>query len=143
MPDPVVWFNPSCSKCRTAQGILTDHGIDATYLDYLHQPPAVEELRRVLEMLGATDPRAIARTGEPLWRELQLDGATGDEIIAALAAHPGLIERPIVIVGDRAVVARPPERVLEVIGNAQNATKRAGRRPTVTRPPTRSNWGPT
>jgi arsenate reductase len=118
MPDPVVWFNPSCSKSRTAQGILSDRGIDATYLDYLHDPPAVEELQRVLGMLGATDPRAIARTGEPLWRELGLDDATGDEIVAALAAHPSLIERPIVIVGDRAVVARPPERVLEVLGDA-------------------------
>lgn len=118
MHDPVVWINPSCSKCRTAQGILTDNGIDATYLDYLHDPPAVQELQRVLEMLGATDPRALARTGEPLWRELRLDDASGDDILAALAAHPILIERPIVIVGDRAVVARPPERVLDLIGDA-------------------------
>ena len=65
MPDPVVWFNPACSKCRTAQVILTDHGIAATYLDYLHQPPAAEELQRVLEMLGATDPRAICSPSAP------------------------------------------------------------------------------
>ncbi len=118
MPDPVVWFNPGCSKCRTAQGILTDHGVEATYLDYLGEPPTVEELRRVMSMLGTTDPRAIARTREPLWDELRLDEATPAEIITALAAHPALIERPIVIVGDRAVVARPPERVLDLIGDA-------------------------
>ena len=118
MPDPVVWFNAACSKCRTAQGILAEHDIEATYLDYLNDPPAVEELKRVLSMLSTTDPRAIARTGEPLWRELQLDDATADETVAALAAHPSLTERPIVIVGDRAVVARPPERLLQVIGEA-------------------------
>jgi arsenate reductase-like glutaredoxin family protein len=54
MPDPVVWLNPSCSKCRTAQGILTDHGIDATYLDHLRQPPPVvaRPPERVLEVIG-------------------------------------------------------------------------------------------
>jgi arsenate reductase len=118
MPEPVVWFNPSCSKCPTAQGILTDHGIAATYLDYQREPPTTAELLRVMEMLGTIDPRTIARTGESLWRDLRLDDATDEEVLAALAAHPSLIERPIVIVGDRAVVARPPERVLEVIGDA-------------------------
>lgn len=121
MPDPVVWFNPACSKCRTAQGILSDRGVDVTYVDYLREPPTLDQLRRVLSMLGTTDPRAIARTAEPLWAELGLDDATPDQIVVALAAHPSLIERPIVIVGDRAVVARPPERVLGLIGDAPTA----------------------
>lgn len=117
MSDPVVWFNPNCSKCRTAKGILAERGVDATYVDYQLEPPTVGELRRVLSMLGATDPRAMARTGEELWGELGLDEATDDEVLAALAAHPRLIERPIVIAGERAVVARPPERVFELIGD--------------------------
>ncbi|MGE3447782.1 MAG: ArsC/Spx/MgsR family protein [Microbacteriaceae bacterium] len=117
MSDPVVWFNPACSKCRTAQGILTEHGADATYLDYLHHPPTRSELRRVLSMIGTDDARTIARIHEPLWAELRLDEVSNDEILAALAEHPALIERPIVIVGDRAVLARPPERVLELLGD--------------------------
>ena len=118
LPDPdavTVWFNPSCSKCRTAQGILAERGVDATYLEYLHDTPSVDELRRVLTLLGTDDPRAIARTGESVWSELHLDDASDDEVLEAMVAHPILIERPIVIVGDRAVVARPPERVLELL----------------------------
>lgn len=115
MPEPTVWYNPSCSKCRTAQGILTERGVAADYVDYLHDPPTRAELERVLAMLGTEDPQVIARTGEPRWAELGLDGASGDEILDALAANPILIERPIVIVGDRAVIARPPERVLELL----------------------------
>jgi arsenate reductase (glutaredoxin) len=110
-----VWFNPSCSKCRTAQGILAERGVDADYVHYLTDTPSRDELERVLRLVGSDDPRAIARTGEALWSELGLDGASRDEILAALTANPILIERPIVIVGDRAVVARPPERVLELL----------------------------
>ncbi|MCC6225069.1 MAG: arsenate reductase (glutaredoxin) [Microthrixaceae bacterium] len=115
MSDPTVWFNPSCSKCRTTQGILAERGVEAHYLEYLREPPSVDELRQVLRMLGTDDPRAICRTGEAKWAELGLDSATDDEVLAALAANPALIERPIVIVGDRAVVARPPERVFELL----------------------------
>jgi arsenate reductase len=114
-----VWFNPSCSKCRTAQGILAERGVDATYLQYLKDTPSVAELRRVLAMLGADDPRAIARTGEAVWSELGLDAASDDEVLDAMVTHPILIERPIVIVGDRAVVARPPERVLELLPDSE------------------------
>lgn len=121
MSEPIVWFNASCSKCRTTKGILAEHGVDATYLDYLREPPTTEELRRVLAMLGTDDPRSVARTGEALWAELDLDEAGADEILDALTQHPRLIERPIVIVGDRAVVARPPERVLELIGEPESA----------------------
>lgn len=115
MAEPTVWFNAACSKCRTAQGILAERGIDATYVDYLRDPPTTTELRRVLALLGTDDPRAIARTGEPQWADLQLDQASQAEILDAMQANPILIERPIVILGDRAVVARPPERVLDLL----------------------------
>lgn len=113
--ETTVWFNPSCSKCRTAQGLLDERGIEATYVEYLGQPPSVEELRRILTLLGTDGPRAIARVHEPEWSQLALDDASDDQILEAMHEHPILIERPIVIIGNRAVVARPPERVLELL----------------------------
>ena len=110
-----VWFNADCSKCRTAQGILQDRGVAADYVKYLDQTPTKTELQRVLRMLGAADARAIARTSESVWSKLGLDGASNDEILDAMVEHPVLIERPIVIRGDRAVVARPPEKILDLL----------------------------
>jgi arsenate reductase (glutaredoxin) len=115
MADVTVWFNAACSKCRTTQGILQERGIDADYVKYLEQTPSKAELQRVLAMLDTDDPKAIARTGEKVWSELALDGASADEILDAMVEHPILIERPIVIRGDRAVVARPAERVLDLL----------------------------
>jgi arsenate reductase len=113
--DTTVWFNPSCSNCRTAQGILQERGVDADYVRYLDTAPGRDELERVLAMLGTDDPRAIVREKEPEYEELGLASAGRDELLDAMAAHPVLIQRPIVIRGGRAVVARPPERVLELL----------------------------
>ena len=115
MADVTVWFNPSCSKCRTTQGILQEHGVDADYVRYLDQAPTKEELQRVLGLLGADHARAIARTGEKAWTELGLADASSDEVLDAMVKHPILIERPIVIRGDRAVIGRPPENVLDLL----------------------------
>lgn len=115
MAEPTVYFNPSCSKCRTAQGILADKGVEATFVRYLDTPPTVDELRLLMARLGIDDPRAMVRTGEPLYIQLELGGAAPDELLAAVAAHPILLERPIVVVGDKAVIARPPERLLEIL----------------------------
>src|SRR5438270_7968599 len=110
MAEVTVWFNPRCSKCRTAQGILEEHGVEADYVRYLESAPTRAELERVLAMLGTDDPTAIARRGEDEWKQLGLDGADRDTILDAMVEHPILIERPIVIRGDKAVVARPPEK---------------------------------
>lgn len=110
-----VYFNPACSNCRTAQGLLAERGIDADYVRYLEQAPSREELERVLSLLGTDDPRQMIRTKEPEYAELGLDSAGYDELLDAMAARPRLIQRPIVIRGDRAVVARPPERLLELL----------------------------
>jgi arsenate reductase (glutaredoxin) len=115
MTDLSVWFNPSCSKCRTVQGLLAERGVEADYVRYLDAAPSRTELERVLALLGTDDPLAITRTGEPLYAELGLAGADRSTLLDALAAHPVLIERPIAIRGGRAVVARPPERVLELL----------------------------
>ncbi|MGH9036828.1 MAG: ArsC/Spx/MgsR family protein [Acidimicrobiia bacterium] len=115
MSDVTVWFNPQCSKCRTAHGILAERGVKADYVRYLDDAPSRADLERILALLGTDDPRVITRAGEPLYAELGLDGAGRDALLDALAAHPILIERPIAIRGDRAVVARPPERILELL----------------------------
>ena len=115
MADVTVWFNPSCSKCRTTQGLLAERGVDADYVRYLESAPSKDELRRVLALLGESSPRAIARTGETVWKELGLADASDDEVLDAMVANPILIERPIVIRGERAVIGRPPENVLALL----------------------------
>jgi len=113
--DLTVWFNPACSKCRTVQGILTERGIEADYVRYLEQTPSRAEIETVLKRLGTDDPRTIMRTGEAVYRELDLASADRDALLDAMVANPILIERPIVIRGDRAVVGRPPENVLDLL----------------------------
>jgi len=116
MSDEVcVWFNPGCSKCRGARDLLAERGVEADYYRYLDERPSRAELERVLTMLGTDDPRAIVRTGEAVYKELNLGDADRDMLIDAMVANPILIERPIVIRGDRAVVARPPERLLDLL----------------------------
>ncbi|HET9769448.1 MAG TPA: arsenate reductase (glutaredoxin) [Acidimicrobiia bacterium] len=116
MSDEVtVWFNPACSKCRTVQGILTEKGVEADYVRYLDATPGREEIESVLARLGTDDPRAIVRTGEAVYKELGLAGADREALLDAMVANPILIERPIVIRGDRAVVGRPPENVLDLL----------------------------
>jgi arsenate reductase len=113
--DVTVWFNPACSKCRTVQGILAEKGVDADYVRYLEQTPTRAEIEAVLGMLGTDDPRSIMRTGEAVYDDLGLAGADRDALLDAMVAQPILIERPIVIRGDRAVVGRPPEKVLDLL----------------------------
>lgn len=113
--DVTVYFNPSCSKCRGARDLLAERGVDATYVRYLEEAPSRAELERVMGLLGVDDPRAMMRTGEAVYRELGLDSAGRDALLAAMVEHPILIERPIVIRGERAVIARPPERLLDLL----------------------------
>ena len=113
--DTSVYFNPACSNCRTAQALLRERGVDADYVRYLEQAPDRSELERVLALLGTDDPRAMMREKEPVYAELGLADAGRDELLDAMAAHPVLIQRPIVIRGDRAIIARPPERLLELL----------------------------
>ena len=110
-----VFFNPACGNCRTAAAILSERGVDADYIRYLETAPTRADLEDVLVKLGTDDPRDIVRTKEPVYAELDLDTADRDQLLDAMAAHPVLIQRPIVIHGDRAVVARPTERLLALL----------------------------
>jgi arsenate reductase len=111
----VVWYNPRCSKCRGAEELLAEHGVPAQRVFYLDDPPPRAEITRVLALLGAGDPRVLMRTSEPRYAELGLAGATAGELIDAMTRYPELIQRPVVIWPDRAVVARPPELLLPLL----------------------------
>ena len=111
----VVWYNPRCSKCRGAEELLAAHGVPASRLFYLETPPSRAEIVRVLGLLGASDPRPLMRTAEPRYAELGLGAASGDELIDAMTRYPELIERPVVIWADKAIIARPPELLLPLL----------------------------
>jgi arsenate reductase len=110
-----VYFNPACSKCRELRANLEERGMAATYREYLVDAPKREELVRVLRLLGFDDPRKMMRTSDALYEELGLASAGHEALLDAMAANPRLIERPIVIIGSRAVIARPPQKVEELL----------------------------
>ena len=115
-----IWFNPSCSKCRASKELLDEAGVAYEVRRYLDTPPTVEELDGVLTKLGL-EPWDITRFEEPRAAELGLAGAPRDRAawLRTLAANPVLVQRPIVVTGDgRAVVGRPPEKVLDLLRGA-------------------------
>jgi arsenate reductase len=113
--DITVWANDRCSKSRGAEAILQERGVDYLRIPYLEDTPSRQELERVLTLLGTDDPRVLVRDGEPEYADLGLQDAGRDELLDALTKHPSLLQRPVVIRGDRAVVARPAEKVLELL----------------------------
>jgi arsenate reductase (glutaredoxin) len=112
---PQIYINPSCSKCRSALSLLEEHHIDAESVHYLDESPSLADLERLMDLLGIEDPREMMRTGEPVYADLGLGGHPRGDLLEAITKHPILLERPIFVVGDRAVIARPPERVLELL----------------------------
>ncbi len=111
-----IFHNPRCSKSRATLALLQEQGIDPEITLYLDSPPDATELRSILGKLGLT-ARDLIRKGEAEFRELGLSdpSLTEDQLIAAMAANPRLIERPIVLAGGRAAIGRPPESVLEIL----------------------------
>lgn len=112
----VIYHNPHCSKSRRTLDILREKGVEPTIVDYLKTPPSEAELRRLLSLLGKR-PRDLIRKGETAYRDNGLDdpALTDEELIRALARHPVLIERPIVLARGKAVLGRPPESVLTIL----------------------------
>src|SRR5512143_2757190 len=111
MPRATIYHNPKCSKSRGALALLEQHGVDTTVIEYLETPPTAADLRSLVAKLGI-EPEQLVRKGEDVYKQ-HYAGKTlsGDEWIAAMVRHPILIERPIVVVGGRAVLGRPPENV--------------------------------
>jgi arsenate reductase len=112
---PQLYSNPACSKCRTAAALLEEHHVQADTIRYLDEPPTVADLKGLMRLLDIDDPRLMMRTGETVYAELALADQAGDALLEAISRHPILLERPIFVVGDRAVIARPPERLLELL----------------------------
>ena len=110
MSDTVLWHNARCSKSRQAKVLLEEAEVDLEVREYLKDPPTREELVALIEALGV-DPREVVRSGEAAYAQLGLDGADADELIDALVDNPILLQRPIFVRGDRAVIGRPPEDV--------------------------------
>lgn len=111
-----IYHNPRCSKSRRALELLTNRGLEPEIVEYLRNPLSSQELKEILELLDK-EPRQLLRTGESAYSENNLDDPRLDaeQIVEAMIAHPILIERPIVVSNGRAVVGRPPEKVLEIL----------------------------
>jgi arsenate reductase len=119
-PGMEIWFNPRCSKCRTAKEFLDEAGAEYTIRRYLEEPPTAEEIRAVLGRLGL-EPWEIVRTGEAVAKELGIaewgkDEADRGRWIDAMAANPALIQRPIITADDgRAVVGRDEQALKGIV----------------------------
>ncbi|MBW2938043.1 arsenate reductase (glutaredoxin) [Aureisphaera sp. CAU 1614] len=110
-----IYHNPRCSKSREALQILEAHNEAVEIIHYLDTPPTVEELQSLLTLLHKK-PKDIVRKNETLWKEKYRDKKlSGKRLLKILAKNPQLIERPIVIKKDKAIVARPPESVKEIL----------------------------
>ena len=111
-----VYEKPTCSTCRNLVMLLKERGIDFERINYIIDPLGKPELQELLRMLRVP-ARELLRTKEPEYEALGLKDATEERILDAIAAHPRLMQRPVVVMGTQAVIARPPERVLEMLPN--------------------------
>jgi arsenate reductase len=112
-----IFHNPACSKSRGALEILGARGVDHEVIRYLDTPPDRATIETILDAID-DEPAALVRTGDPKFKAAGLtksDVATREQVADVLVRHPEVMERPVVFVGDRAVIARPPERVLELL----------------------------
>ena len=109
-----IYHNPRCSKSRLTLALLRDQGIDPTVITYMDDGLSVADLKDLLKRLNM-GPGDLIRRKEALFMELGLQGADDAALIAAMAAHPRLIERPIVVNGRRASLGRPPEAALDIL----------------------------
>lgn len=110
-----IYHNPRCSKSRATLELLRERGIEPEVRLYLEDTPDASELGQLLEKLGMSAAQLVRR-GEADYKALALDKHSGAaELTAAMVKHPKLIERPIVVRGERAVLGRPPENVLELL----------------------------
>ncbi len=116
MQNVKIWHNPRCSKSRNAAALLGEKGVDAEVVKYLDNPPTKEELKEMLKML-AISARELMRTKEDIYKELDLKNENDeDKLIEAMVSNPKLIERPIVVKDGKAVIGRPIENIVELLG---------------------------
>ena len=111
-----IWHNPRCSKSRQTLELLHKKGVEPTIREYLRQPPSKAEVENLLDLVGG-DPTALIRDGEAEFKALKKKKADLNkaDIAKAIAAHPILLQRPIVVAGKKAAIGRPPEAVLALL----------------------------
>jgi len=111
-----IYQKPTCSKCREAIGILRERGVDFEAINYYETPLSAEQLRELIEQMGIP-ARDLLRKGEQVYRDLQLGRSelSDDELIELMVKHPDLIQRPIVVRGNKAVLARPAANLDELL----------------------------
>lgn len=111
-----IYHNPRCSKSRQTLELIRNKGIDPEIVEYLVTPPSANKMKQLLAMLDM-QPEQIMRKGEAIYKELGLKEASLNktELIKTLVENPKLIERPIVVNGDKAALGRPPENVLDIL----------------------------
>lgn len=110
-----IYHNPRCSKSRATLALIEERGVQPTVIEYLQTPPSAAELKSILDRLGMK-PAELLRKGEEAYKAHVAGRNLADaQLIALMVEHPVLIERPIVVRGDRAVLGRPPENVLQLL----------------------------
>lgn len=117
MTDTTIYHNPRCSKSRQTLALLEENGIEPDIILYLETPPDKKRLKQLLSMLGIS-ARELLRKGEQEFKDLNLadQSLSNDDLIDAMLKTPKLIERPIVVKNGKAVLGRPPENVLGLLG---------------------------
>lgn len=114
MPQPTIYHNPRCSKSRQTLQLLEDEGFSPKVVEYLKDPLDEKTLSALLKKLKLS-VQDIVRKKEDEFKQLNLKEANDKELLKAIAKHPKLLERPIVVVGAKAALGRPPENVLEIL----------------------------
>ena len=116
MDDVTIYHNPRCSKSRATLDLLNRRGIEPRVVNYLETPPSAAEIDGLLRLLDV-EPRQAMRTDEAEYTELGLANAslTRKQLVAAIAAHPRLLQRPIVVAHGKAAIGRPPENILAIL----------------------------
>jgi arsenate reductase len=111
-----IWHNPRCSKSRQALELLQKKGVAPSIREYLKQPPSRSEVETLIDQVGS-EPAALIRDGEAEFKALKLNKAalSRADVAKAIAAHPILLQRPIVVAGRKAAIGRPPEAVLPLL----------------------------
>jgi len=114
--DVTIYFNPKCSKCRLSLELLEQEGQQTEIIEYLNTPPDAATLEAILVMLGL-EPRELMRKREQEYTEAGLDNPalSRADLINAMIKYPRLIERPVVIKNGKAVLGRPPEKILDIL----------------------------
>ena len=111
-----IFHNPRCSKSRQTLSLIQEKNIDINIIEYLKTPPDISQLKQILQQLGY-EPRQLMRKSEQIYKDLDLgnENKTAADLIIAMAQNPILIERPIVLSGEKAAIGRPPESVLNIL----------------------------